>query len=86
MVEHIGGILSWLPFAIMLLLTFVWSALFMVETKDKTLEEIQEEIGSDLSHHSAYDNYESVPNYQHVMNYGSSSGTRSPGTLAQNLK
>ncbi len=74
MVEHIGVVLSWLPFAIVLLLAFVWSELFMIETKDKTLEEIQEEIGSDLSCNSAYDNYESVSNYGiHPLDYSSSS-------------
>ncbi len=57
----------------------------MIETKDKTLEEIQEEIGPDLGCHSAYDNYESVSNTgRYAVDYGSSSG--SPGMFVQNLK
>ncbi len=79
MVEHIGDILSWLPFAIVLLFTFVWSTLFMIETKDKTLEEIQEEIGSDLSSHSAYKNYGSAFDRWNTVGYGSVIGTPSPG-------
>ncbi len=51
----------------------------MIETKDKTLEEIQEEIGSDLNCQSANNYYGSAVDHWHEVDYGSVSGNPKPG-------